>query len=257
MLKKEILDSLKRLAESLLLFLTIPFTIFVDRVFIKFGAELTDVFYIIFYFIVTFFSIYSGATIFKTEKKDKAFEYLFSLPLSRLKILLYKILPRLVLLGVVILVYYIFSEPAITLPALFHPAVYLKKLNYLLTYFSFLFFLSAMLSLAFNSVALCLFGVFALNILRLYMSRSFDYLTWTIFPKLSGKIIVVYLNDFLSAFVCLIPIGVAFWITYKNMDTRPLKFQMKKYYVITISTIVVLIAYVLVFFNLAHQWFYG
>ena len=256
MLKKEILDSLKRLAESLLIFLTIPFILFVDRIIIKFGVEFSDLYFVVFYFFVTFFSVNLGATIFQSEKKDKAFEYLFSLPLSRTNILLYKILPRLILLCIVTFIFSMSKGFGTSFPAMLQPVVYLKTM-YFITYFIFLFFLSVFLSFAFNSVALCFIGVYILSFLRLYTSQSFDYLAWKLFPNLLGKRMVMYFNEILSACVLLIPIGIAFWITYKKMDNKPLKFQTKKYYVTTISTIAILIFYVVFFFKKTQVWFIG
>jgi hypothetical protein len=43
-----------------------------------------------------------------------------------------------------------------------------------------------------------------------------------------------------SAAVLLVPFGIAFWLTFKKMDVRPIKLQMRTYYSITLPTLFVL-----------------
>jgi len=252
MLKKEISDSLKRLAESLLFLLAIPVTFAVDRFIIKFGMEFSDLFFVVSNYTLLFFSVYAGVSIFQSEKKDRAFEYLFSLPLSRSKILFYKILPRLVLLGIMIVLFLLFIEPVFINPLVPSIGSSLVKASFIILLCVFLFSISIFSSLAFSSVVLAFIGVYFLTALRFFTARTLDFLIIRILQYDVPRIF--HFNQYLSAALLLIPIGFAFWITFKKMDMKPLKFQMNKYYIITISTIAILITFVIVFYRQYLAW---
>jgi ABC-type transport system involved in multi-copper enzyme maturation permease subunit len=252
MLKKEISDALKRWAESLLFLLAIPVTFAFDRFVIKSGMEFSELTLAVAYFTLFFFSIYAGVSIFQSEKKDRAFEYLFSLPVSKLKILLYKILPRFILLGLMIVLFLVLMEPVFYNPLVPSLGSSLEKVLFFVLLYVFFFFLSVILSIAFSSVVMAFIGVCLLAVLRTFAGRTLDFIVIKAihynFPR------TFHFNQYLSAALLLIPIGIAFWITFKNMDVKPFKLQMKKYYIITISTIVILTTFVIVFFKKYLTW---
>jgi len=239
MLKKEISDSLKRLAESY-------------RFIIKSGMPFSELTLAVAYFTLFFFSIYAGVSIFQSEKKDRAFEYLFSIPVSKSKILLYKVLPRLVLLGLMIVLFLLLMEPVFYNPLVPSLGSSLEKVLFFVLLYGFFFSLSVILSIAFSSVVMAFIGVCLLAVLRTLTSRTLDFIVIKAIHYDVPR--TFYFNQYLSAALILIPIAVAFWITFKNIDVKPLKFQMKKYYIITISTIVILTTFVIVFFKKYLTW---
>ncbi|MCG8668276.1 MAG: ABC transporter permease subunit, partial [Pseudomonadales bacterium] len=87
MLKKEINDTLKTLLYSSLFLVLIPVSMVAK-------APITRSLFVMY---IVLLALYSGVTLFRTEKRDRAMEYMLSLPVSRWRILSFKVLPRLAL----------------------------------------------------------------------------------------------------------------------------------------------------------------
>ncbi len=233
MLKKEALDALKRELECLLILGAVPLAFLWDRLVMKFRWEFRDIFSGVFIMTVIIYAVYAGATIFQSEKKDRAFEYLFSLPVPRSKILLLKILPRMVILVVLVIVLTLFFDMDVSTSGITFPLVFL---------------LSSFLSIGVDSIIINLIGVFILyhiqfSLWQILMNFSFLHGlesrgTWLI-PTF----------QLIAAALLLVPMGTAFWLTFKKMDVKPMKFQMKIYYAIVLPTVIVLITVVALLFK--------
>jgi hypothetical protein len=237
MLKKEISDSLKTFILCLLLFFGIPLGYVMDKFVIHFGWKLSEIFNFMYLITIIAFPLAAGLTIFQSEKKDRAFEYLFSLPLSRFQILIYKVLPRLVILLVLIAVSTLFSV---------YQNIWVAGFNLVV-----LFLISIVLSFSFASFWIGGIGVAFFFYIYYTSSRIIMIFTgWN-----PGKVILIptlieLLHNMLTAALLLTPLGIAFWLTFKKMDVRPLKLQMKSYYLIVLPTIVIFVAFIIIFFKM-------
>jgi len=241
MLKKEILDALKKLIECLIVLVAIPISFVWDRLFLNFRWDFLDIIYFVLVATVVVYSIYSGATIFQSEKKDRAFEYLFSLPLTRMKIIIYKIFPRITILALMIIVMAVFSGFKINL-------IYVVQLI-------FLFLISASISFAIDSVIISFIGVSMLYMVFFYTSRIISFSAWplNIFnPKSVGSLFIINL---LSASLLLVPFGIAFWKIFKNLDVKPLKLQIRPYYYIALPFLLIIISFIVASFKGYLFWF--
>jgi ABC-type Na+ efflux pump permease subunit len=234
MLRKEIRDAIKRFVESLVVLVSIPFMYIGDKLVMKMGldyASLRDTGLII---TLVIYAVYAGGTVFQSERKDRAFEYLFSLPLTRRKIILSKILPRLGLL-------LILGGAATIAVGRNLPAE--AGITVLVLFFSSLF-----LSIGVSSIIINLFGVMLMYLIFFQGGHVFGYLLLKLrgnFASQLGPLVV----QFVSAAVLLVPFGIAFWLTFKKMDVRPLKLQMRTYYSITLSALFVLVSIIVLFFR--------
>jgi hypothetical protein len=56
-------------------------------------------------------------------------------------------------------------------------------------------------------------------------------------------------HNIFAAVMLLTPLGIAFWITFKKMDVKPLKLQMKSYYLIVLPTLIVSITFIIMSFK--------
>jgi ABC-type transport system involved in multi-copper enzyme maturation permease subunit len=234
MLRKEIGDALKRFAESLLVLFIIPFVYLGDKLVTKTGLDYASLINMGFVITLVIYAVYAGATVFQAERKDRAFEYLFSLPLTRRKIILAKILPRLGLL-------LILGGGATMVIGRGFPAE--AGITVLVLFFSSLF-----LSIAVLSTAINLFGVGLMYLIFFQGRRVFGYLLF----KLGGNFashLGWLVTQFIPAAVLLVPFGIAFWLTFKKMDVRPLKLQMRTYYSITLPALFVLVSLIALFFR--------
>jgi ABC-type Na+ efflux pump permease subunit len=227
MLRKEAGDALKRFAESLVVLVTIPFMYIGDKLVIKAGLDYASLIQTGFIVTLIIYAVYAGATIFQSERKDRAFEYLFSLPLTRRKIILAKVLPRLGLLlilgGVATVVAGrgLLVEAGITV---------------------FVLFLSSLfLSISVFSIVINLFGVGLMLLIFYQGAHVITYLLLKLGINFASRF-SPWAAQLVSAAVLLAPFGIAFWLTFKKMDVRPLKFQMRTYYFITLPDLFVLVS---------------
>lgn len=238
MLKKEFSDALRKLIECLILLLAVPLAILWDKFVIHFGWSYRDVFNFVFQATLIIYPIYSGMTIFQSEIKNKAFEYLFSLPVSRWKIVLHKIFWRaaffLLLLGVSSF-FSVFKN------------VWINGFN-----LSILFLISTFLSLTLSSVVIGPIGVGLVYLIIYLNSQIINYLLWRA-EKVTFNL-TSFLSLFISAAFLLIPLGMTFWLTFKNMDVKSLKLQMKYYKLIALPSIGTFILFAILFYGRYLKW---
>ncbi len=237
MLKKEISDSLKTLILCLLLLLGVPLGHALDKIIIHFGWNFSDLFNFMLLMTTIVFPIAAGLTIFQSEKKDRAFEYLFSLPLSRFQIIMCKVLPRLALLLGLIIASALFSVYA---------NIWLNGFNLVV-----LFSISVVMSISFSSLWLGAVGI-------AFFFYGYYTTSRIIYPIFTGwdpeKYILIsasteLLHSVFAAALLLIPLGTAFWITFKKLDVKPLKLQMKSFYSIVLPTFLIFIVFIILSFR--------
>jgi len=231
MLRKELTESIKRLLECCVIFVGIPIAFLLDRLIINFGWEFKDLFQGIIIAVVLIYTVYSGLTLFQSEKRDRAFEYLLSMPISKSKIILLKIVARLISLLFLILI-----------------LTFLMDFNTFqgsAVWLIFLFFISVSFSIVIDSIILGFIGVSLIfqvyvlnsNVLHFVISKT----------NIEGSLDhLAFLIPALSALLFLIPFGISFWLTFKKMDLKPLKLQIKPYYYIAFPALCAIVIFILI-----------
>ena len=234
MLNKEFRDTLKRLGECFFILVGVPLGYFWDRVIVKSGWEFWAIFKGVLTALVFLYAAYAGATIFMAEKRDQAFEYLFSLPVSRTRILASKILPR---LGCLVVLY-----AGLTVLS---KSRFFSSLGLVL---AFIFLLAVFLSLAVDSVVIGVLGILLLLGLYYCLPPTLSFIAWKlhVIPSLTSPPMILKL---LSAVILLLPFGAAFWKVYNRLDARPMNLQMRPYYLISLPSLLVVISLIMVFFG--------
>ncbi len=238
MLKKEFSDALRKLIECLILLLAVPLAILWDKFVIHFGWSYRDVFNFVFQATLVIYPIYSGMTIFQSETKNKAFEYLFSLPISRWRIVLYKIFWRAAFLLLLLFVSSFFSV---------FKNVWINGFNLIV-----LFLISIFLSVTLSSVVVGPIGVGLVYLIIYLNAQIINYLLWEA-EKVTFNF-TSFLSQFISAALLLIPLGMTFWLTFKNMDVKSLKLQLKYYKLIALPSIGTLILFAILFYGRYLKW---
>lgn len=226
---------MKRLAECCFILIAIPIGYIWDIFFVKFGWKFSDMFTGVYVAIVFAYAAYSGVTIFQAEKKDRAFEYVLSLPISKLEIFKNKILPRILSLTFLYLILVILTNNKST-----------SIQEGLFLYY--IFFISLFLSFTIDSVIIGFLGISLLFGLYFFSAQSISYLAWKIhlIPSIySGRV----LTQIISALLLLTPFGIAFWKIYKNLDAKPLKLQLRPYYAISLPSLLILLMLILKFYR--------
>jgi ABC-type Na+ efflux pump permease subunit len=216
----------------MILLLGVPLGVLFDKLLIHFGWKISDIFHYVFLVTITIYPVVAGLTVFLSERKDRAFEYLFSLPLSRLEAIRYKIAPRFLFLLLLIIASIFFSTFKNTSINAFNLIV--------------VFFISAFMSISVTSfligavLVILIFTAYYLSSIYIYLI----YIGWN-HSKYNAFSTGVLLSDLVVAALLLIPIGTAFWMTFKNLDIRPLKLQLKFYYYILVPTISAFYAFII------------
>jgi len=225
MLRKEIRDGLKGFIESLVGLFIIFFVYIGEKLFERTGLDSKSLVQTGFVITLVIYAVYAGATVFQAERKDRAFEYLFSFPLARRKILMMKLAPRLGLILVLAGAATIIAGRGL-----------LEKsgITVLVLFFSSLF-----LSIGVFSIVINLFGVGVRYLVIFEGQLVFAFLLSKLGVNLAGYLGTL-VPQLASAIALLVPFGIAFWLTFRRMDVRPIKLQMKTYYFIILPTLVVL-----------------
>lgn len=238
MLKKEFADALKKLLECLTILIAIPLALVWDKFVIHFGWNFLDICNFVFVPTLVIYSVYSGANVFQSEKKNRAFEYLLSLPLSRWKIILYKIVPRMVFLLLLLVVSVFFSV---------FNNVWINGFNLII-----LFLISLFLSILLSSAVFGLLEV-ALAFCIIYLNAQIiNFFLWR--PETTSAIVPSFLSYFISGALLLIPLGIAFWITFKNLDVKAIKLQIRPYLFIALPSVLILITFAVLFYKKYLVW---
>jgi len=238
MLNKELRDALKQFLECLLPLLIIPVAFVFDKYVIHSNWRIADIFNYAFLVVLVIYPLMAGTLIFQSEKKDNAFEYLLSLPLSRPKILADKIGPRLLFLFVLLLAALAISP---------FKDVLMNGFNLLV-----LFLISLFLCLSYTSIVVYFLEIGLLFWLFYLDSQILNYLLWR--PEISRNIFPNIQSQLLAAALLLVPLGLAFLLTFKRFDVKPLKFQMKSYVFIALPAVLALITLTVVFVKKYWAW---
>lgn len=233
MLRKEFRDALRRLAECMVLLVAVPLGYIWDRAIVHFGWHFADIWSAVFAVTVFVFAAYAGASLFFSEKKDRALEYLLSLPVSRSKIVLAKIGPRLAILVGLWCAFSLFAGRAWNLG--------------LIVLLLFLFFVAASLSIAIDSVVIGFLGVFLLFATFYLSASTLTFIAWKL--GLISSISSVWIGWIAAGVLILGPFAAAFLLVIRNLQAMPLRLQMRPYYRLALPSFPVVIFLILKFFG--------
>lgn len=233
MLRKEFRDALRRLAECLVLLVAVPLGYIWDRAIVHYGWRFGEIWAAVFAVTVFLFAAYAGASLFFSEKKDRALEYLLSLPVSRSKIVLAKIGPRLAILG-----------------GLWGALVLFRGWAWewsLLVLLLFLFFVAASLSISIDSVVIGVMGVVILFVTFSFSSPTLTFIAWKL--GLVASLSSMWIGWIAAGVLILGPFASAFLLVIRNLQAMPLRLQMRPYYRLALPSFLVVVFLILKFFG--------
>lgn len=226
MLKKEFRDTLRILLESSVLLPAVPVVFGLVRL-MGMEASFREIAYVGAIAAVVLFSGYSGLTMFHWERKDKGFEYLLTLPYSKLRIFLYKAVPRVMVLAIMGLSIVIFTKMTV---------------SYFLLPLLFLQLGMVFMSLAFGSLFV---GMIAGIVMAYFyvLSRYFMEYLFQYYLHLDP----ILPPNILAGLFLLIPPGISFFLAYKNLDFKPYKYTVRPYLYVALPLL--LLQVIIIFLN--------
>ena len=232
MLKKEISDVLRQIIYFIAAVLSLPAFLIITTIISN--QSYFSVFFPVFQFGLIFWAFFMGSSLFSLERGQRGMEYLLSLPYSRLQLIGFKILPRIIAVMIFFVAFWILyntgGEDLAALPFASFTAIYF-----------FLFLISLSLSASsenflvlfvasFFSVFIC-FGLLFLILWLVMLIKGIPFsplffrhlLTWEHASYLSAFILLV-----VSVF--LLPFLISFVHSFKKFDIRPAKVYNKRYF---------------------------
>jgi hypothetical protein len=238
MVKKEFRDTLQILLESSVLLLSVPLICLISLI-MGFKVNYGQLVKLISITTVFAFAGYSGLGMFLWEMRDKGFEYLLTLPMSRVKLFIYKLLPRMVLLLLFLGIWgLVFNQP-------------LK--SYLLVLL-FIQLIAVCLSLAFNSYLAALISIILLGFFYSLSSMFITalFLRWQSVSINPFEIISPYV---LAALLIVIPLGISFLLTFRNFDLKPYKYAVRPYLFIALPLILMQAVLIFLYFEKVMEFY--
>lgn len=239
MYKKEFFDTLRVFVQSLLVLLLIPIALVLDWHVFHANWELSGILQPFFLGIIIIFATYSGVSIFGMEKKDRALEYLLSLPIPMWKIMAAKILPRLGLLLVLIITGGLVGVL---------DSIVVDGISLLIV-----FWLAISISLAVESIINAMVGVLLLNVILYYGSLVLSYLVMADHLG-DSETAQVWVSWIFPVLLLLVPFLTAFALTVKKLDLKPLKWQARSYLRIALPALMLMIGLILLFIKKYLAW---
>ena len=225
MLKKEIRDTLRVLLESSLLLIAFPIVYLLNEFLFHSVIKTVELAQVVFMISGYVFVVYSGLSLFKKERKDRALEYLFSLPIPRLKLLLYKIAPRLTLVVLIGLAHeLLFAKYNLIMSEVF--------VNRLLVAVVLLHLIAVAMSLITSNLVLMFIGIYLLQMMWVFASEFMFHVfrhTWNYSVALHSPWTWI-----LPGILILIPLAVSFGLSFRSLDLKPEKYHAKPYLAISL-----------------------
>jgi len=232
MLKKEINDVLKQIVFFTAAVLLLPALLIITKIIPH--QSYFSVFFPLFQFGLIFLAFFMGSSLFSLEHGQRGMEYLLSLPYSRLKLIGFKILPRLIAVMIFFVAFWILyntgGEYLVAFPFAAFAAIYF-----------FLFFISLSLSAnsenflvlfvaSFFSLFIC-YGLLFLILWLVMLIKGIPFsplflrylFTWEHASYLPALILLV-------GSVFLLPFLISFVLSFKKFDIRPAKVYNKLYF---------------------------
>ncbi|NIO48987.1 MAG: hypothetical protein GTN73_06080 [Candidatus Aminicenantes bacterium] len=231
MLKKEINDVLKQIVFFTAAVLLLPAFLIITTIISD--QSYFSVFFPMFQFGLIFWAFFMGSSLFSLEHGQRGMEYLLSLPYSRLQLIGFKIVPRIIAVMIFFVAFWIlYNAGGEDLAAL-------SFISFTFTYFSLflislslsassqnflVLFVSSLFSLIiyFELLSVVIFLVTRMKRIPYYRLNYRYFFTGELDPYLTGFIL-------LAAIVLLLPLLVSFILSFKKFDIRPAKVYNKRY----------------------------
>ncbi len=232
MLQKEISDVLKQIAFFTAAVLLLPAVLIISKIIPD--QSYFSVFFPLFQFGLIFWAFFMGSSLFSLERGQRGMEYLLSLPYSRLQLICFKILPRIIAVMIFFVAFWILynsgGEDLAALPSVPFTFTYFSLFlislslsansqNFLVLFVSSLF----SLFICFELLSLVIFIAIRIKRIPYYRLNYRYFFTGGMDPYLTGFIL-------LAAIVLLLPFLVSFVLSFKKFDIRPAKVYNKRYF---------------------------
>jgi len=221
------------------------------------SASYADVFFPLFQMGLIFWSLFLGISLFSTERRNQGIEYILSLPYSRLKLLYYKILPR---LGALVIFYALF--------VILYGSIGSERMIMTLPSFSYIYFIIFILSLYFSVAQdnfIASFMSALITTTALFFIFIFVYKV-TIIVKGSGSYWfsfqdIFYIPDlystprlvFFAILSLILPFILSFIYAFKRFDLRPAQKFNKRYFKLLLPMFIVGILFSFIFATIGVQ----
>ncbi len=218
MLRKEFNELLKQSLFFIVFVIGLPVLVLILSMLFKWSLTYNEIFFPVYQVGLFIFAVLTGVTLFSSEKRQGGIEYILTLPLSRIRLLWLKILPRLVVLSALLLLYLLYLY-MVTDAGRSTDSLLVLPFFYLAYPVFWIFIISVSLSTSHDNIILLAIGIIVIfSIHSLYIPFLSKILTH-FFDRILSLNEPVY--AVLSTFGFLIPFAVPFVLAFRKFDLHP------------------------------------
>jgi len=192
-----------------------------------------EIFYMMYQFLLVCFSAYMGLSLFLSDKRQQAEDYVFSLPYSRLRLLIIKILPRLTAVMIVYLIFLGFYLGGVEGLLLSETFLNISGLCWFVFILAISFSASAGNYVKTGGIALLgtiiFFSLFYFSVRLAFMLKGINNIFWILRP----------IPFLIVCFFLIIPYIVSFFLAFKKWGIYSKENYNKSYFKIFLPLIIV------------------
>jgi hypothetical protein len=219
MLKKEFKEVFKQSLFFVVFVIGLPIFLSLLSLVFKWSLTYNELFFPVYQVGMFIFAVVTGLTLFSAEKRQGGMEYLLTLPLSRLRLLGVKVLPRVVALGVFSLLFWLLMHLYSLSSGKGVESLLILPTHYIVYMVIWIFIISVSLSAFHDNIILLAFGIlFIIGVHSLLIVNMQDII-WQVFGK------YLDMNFFLfavwSIIGFLIPFALPFVLAFRKFDLHP------------------------------------
>lgn len=237
MLKKEFKEVYKQSLFFVVFVIGLPVLVSMLSMLFKWSLTYNEIFFPVYQVAMFIFAVVTGLTLFSAEKRQGGMEYLLTLPLSRMRLLGLKVLPRFVALGVfsillwlLLRLYTVGSGKSVD-SLMILPTLYLVYLVF------WVFIISVSLSAFHDNIILLAVGILFIFLAHSLLIANLQTILWQVFGQYLEMNFLWFAA--LSVIGFLIPFAVPFVLAFRKFDIHPAGRFNRKYLKVFVPLLVV------------------
>jgi ABC-type transport system involved in multi-copper enzyme maturation permease subunit len=165
-----------------------------------------------------------GISAFNMERNDRAWEYFFTFPYSRLRLLAYKVGPRILALAGLLGLYFLAIAMTFPLTNGLQNREFLSP--WVLSLLALVLFVSGLSLSLFDLKNIRILAGLPWFFLFLLMGEGLSRLFSELIPNRSSRLIA---NLVIAAFVLVTNVGLAFWVVFRRLDLQGEALHRRRY----------------------------
>ncbi|MDQ1350702.1 MAG: hypothetical protein QG657_1004 [Acidobacteriota bacterium] len=219
MLKKEFKEVSKQSLFFVVFVIGIPVLVSMLSMLFKWSLTYNEIFFPVYQVGMFIFAVVTGLTLFSAERRQGGMEYLLTLPLSRMRLLGIKVLPRVVALGVFSILFWLLLHLYSLSSGKGVESLLILPTHYIAYLALWIFIISVSFSAFHDNIILLALGILLIFGAYSLLMNNLQTLVWQVFGKYLDMNFLLFAVLSISGF--LIPFAVPFVLAFRKFDLHP------------------------------------